>query len=171
MKNYIYLLFGLIILVGCETTPCECEEKSNGFVERSGQTIMLGSDSSVDVVKQIDNAWKSRDYETLKSLVADDAKLYHDDGRVSTGGDEFVAAIESDYTEMVAEGKEWDWVMNFAFAVKVSESDDPEEFNDDGEWVSARFTTASDEIYEEWYYIVDGKLSWWGSAKRGLYTE
>ena len=94
MKNYIYLLFGLIILVGCETTPCESEEKSNGFVERSGQTIMLGSDASVDVVKQIDNAWKSRDYETLKSLVADDAKLYHDDGRVSTGGDEFVAAIE-----------------------------------------------------------------------------
>mgnify|MGYP003344594294 CR=1 FL=1 len=45
------------------------------------------------------------------------------------------------------------------------------EFNDDGEWVSARFTTASDEIYEEWYYIIDGKLSWWGSAKRGLYTE
>ncbi len=160
MKNYIYLLFGLIILVGCETTPCECEEKSNG---------LLGSDASVEVVKQIDNAWKSRDYETLKSLVADDAKLYHDDGR--TGGEEFVAAIESDYTEMVAEGKEWDWVMNFAFAVKVSESDDPEEFNDDGEWVSARFTTASDEIYEEWYYIVDGKLSWWGSAKRGLYTE
>ena len=71
---------------------------------------------------------------------------------------------------MVAEGKEWDWVMNFAFAVKVSESEN-EEWNDDGEWVSARFTTASDEIYEEWYYIVDGKLSWWGSAKRGLYTE
>ena len=22
---------------------------------------------------------------------------------------------------------------------------------------------------EEWYYIVDGKLQWWGSAKRGLY--
>ena len=48
---------------------------------------------------------------------------------------------------------------------------DFKEFNDDGEWVSARFTTASDEIYEEWYYIIDGKLSWWGSAKRGLYTE
>ena len=59
----------------CIRDSCECEEKSNGFVERSGQTIMLGSDASVDVVKQIDNAWKSRDYETLKSLVADDAKL------------------------------------------------------------------------------------------------
>ena len=83
MKNFIYILFGLIILTGCETAPCECEEKSNGFVERTGQAIMLGSDASVEVVKNIDNAWRARDYETLKSLVADDAKLHHDDGRVS----------------------------------------------------------------------------------------
>ena len=102
MKNLIYLLFGLIILTGCETAPCECEDKSNGFVEGTGQAIMLGSDASVEVVKTIDNAWRSRDYETLKSLVADDAKLFHDDGRVSTGGGEFVAAIESDYNEMVS---------------------------------------------------------------------
>ena len=61
--------------------------------------------------------------------------------------------------------------MNFGFSVKVSESENEEQWNDDGEWVSARFTTAADEVYEEWYYIVDGKLSWWGSAKRGLYTE
>ena len=173
MKNLLYLFIGSFMLCSCVSgnpdTIDSVPEKSNGFVMGTGQTIMLGSDASVEVVKNIDNAWRSRDYETLKSLVADDAKLFHDDGRVSTGGEEFIAAIESDYTEMVAEGKEWDWVMNFAFAVKVSKSDDPEEFNDDGEWVSARFTTASDEIYEEWYYIVDGKLSWWGSAKRGLY--
>ena len=61
--------------------------------------------------------------------------------------------------------------MDFAFSIKVSKSEDPNEWNDDGEWVSARFTTASDEIYEEWYYIVDGKLQWWGSAKRGLYQQ
>ena len=170
MKNFIHILFGLLILTACETAPCECEEKSNGFVERTGQAIMLGSDASVEVVKQIDKAWKELDYEAIKSLVADDAKLHHDDGRVSTGPEEFAAAIESDYNETIAEGNEWDWVMNFAFSVKVSESEN-EEWNDDGEWVSARFTTASDEIFEEWYYIVDGKLSWWGSAKRGLYTE
>ena len=52
-----------------------------------------------------------------------------------------------------------------------SESENEEQWNDDGEWVSARFTTAADEVYEEWYYIVDGKLSWYGSAKRGLYSE
>ena len=56
--------------------------------------------------------------------------------------------------------------MDFAFPIKVSKSDDPNEWNDDGEWVNARFTSVSDEIYEEWYYIVDGKLQWWGSAKK-----
>ena len=93
MKNLIYLFFGLIILAGCENAPCDCEEKSNGFVERTGQAIMLGSDDSVEVVKNIDNAWRSRDYETLKSLVADDAKLFHDDGRESNGTHELVVPI------------------------------------------------------------------------------
>ena len=169
MKQIIYTLLALIFISCQNNVPCDCDEPSNGFVQRTGQTISIGGDESVDVVKKIDNAWVNRDYETLKSLVSSDATLYHDDGRVSNGPEEFVKAIEDDYIQNTAEGKEWSWVMDFAFSIKVSKSEDPNEWNDDGEWVSARFTTDSDEIYEEWYYIVDGKLQWWGSAKRGLY--
>ena len=175
MKNLIYLFIGSLLLSSCVSgnpdTVDSVPEKSNGFVMGTGQTIMLGGNESVEIVKKIDAAWLARDYDTMKSYIADDAKLYHDDGRVSTGPEEFVAAIEDDYNETIAEGNEWSWVMNFGFSVKVSESENEEQWNDDGEWVSARFTTAADEVYEEWYYIVDGKLSWYGSAKRGLYSE
>ena len=170
MKHITYTLLSLIFFISCQTAvQSDCVEKSNGFVQRTGQTISIGSDESVDVVKKIDNAWINRDYETLKSLISSDATLYHDDGRVSNGPEEFTKAIEDDYIKNTEEGKEWSWVMDFAFSIKVSKSDDPNEWNDDGEWVNARFTSVSDEIYEEWYYIVDGKLQWWGSAKRGLY--
>lgn len=172
MKNFIYILSGLFLLSSCMSNEDNnSKEKSNGFVMGTGQTIMLGGNESVEIVKKIDAAWLARDYDTMKSYIADDAKLYHDDGRVSNGPEEFIAAIEDDYNETIAEGNEWSWVMNFGFSVKVSESENEEQWNDDGEWVSARFTTAADEVYEEWYYIVDGKLSWYGSAKRGLYSE
>ena len=123
MKNLIYVFVSSLLLSSCMSGNPEnidsVPEKSNGFVMGTGQTIMLGGNESVEIVKKIDAAWLARDYDTMKSYIADDAKLYHDDG----------------------------------------------------EWVSARFTTAADEVYEEWYYIVDGKLSWYGSAKRGLYSE
>ena len=37
--------------------------------------------------------------------------------------------------------------------------------NQEGEWVNARFTS-EDATYEEWYYIVDGKIQTWQQAKR-----
>ena len=101
MKNLIYLFIGSLLLSSCMSgnpdTVDSVPEKSNGFVLGTGQTIMLGGNESVEIVKKIDAAWLARDYDTMKSYIADDAKLYHDDGRVSTGPEEFVAAIEDDY--------------------------------------------------------------------------
>ena len=130
MKNFIYILSGLFLLSSCMSNEDNnSKEKSNGFVMGTGQTIMLGGNESVEIVKKIDAAWLARDYDTMKSYIADDAKLYHDDGRVSTGPEEFVAAIEDDYNETIAEGNEWSWVMNFGFSVKVSESENEEQWN------------------------------------------
>ena len=62
--------------------------------------------------------------------------------------------------------EEWGWTTNFAFAVKPSASNDPEQSNTNGEWVNARFTGADGAVYEEWYQIANDKLIWWSSAKR-----
>ena len=67
MKHITYTLLSLVFFfISCQTAvQSDCEEKSNGFVQRTGQTISIGSDESVDVVKKIDNAWINRDYEHL----------------------------------------------------------------------------------------------------------
>ena len=64
-------------------------------------------------MKKIDNAWINRDYETLKSLISSDATLYHDDGRVSNGPEEFTKAIEDDYIKNTEEGKRM--VLGYGF--------------------------------------------------------
>ena len=75
MKKIIYLIAGLFIFSACQTTPCECEKSTSGFITGSDQSVMLGSDESIEIFKTIDAAWQSRDYETLKGLIADEATL------------------------------------------------------------------------------------------------
>ena len=168
MKNFI-LLFSLIgLFVSCEeTTKHVCEVQTNGFIDGTGQTVMMGSEATIDVFKKIDAAWAERDYETLKAHIAT-GEFIHDDGTISTNGDEFATKIESSYQESLAKGEEWGWTTNFAFSVKPSASDDPELTNTQGEWVNARFTGNDGTVYEEWYQIADGKLINWSSAKREL---
>ena len=169
MKNFI-LLFSLIgLFISCADNNHVCEVQTNGFIDGTGQTVMMGSEASIDVFKKIDAAWAERDYETLKAHIAT-GEFIHDDGTISTNGDEFATKIESSYQESLAKGEEWGWTTNFAFSVKPSASDDPAYVfpNTQGEWVNARFTEANGTVYEEWYQIADSKLISWSSAKREL---
>jgi hypothetical protein len=167
MKNFI-LLFSLIgLFISCADNNHVCEVQTNGFIDGTGQTVMMGSEASIDVFKKIDAAWAERDYETLKAHIAT-GEFIHDDGTISTNGDEFATKIESSYQESLAKGEEWGWTTNFAFSVKPSASDDPDLTNTQGEWVNARFTEANGTVYEEWYQIADSKLISWSSAKREL---
>ena len=167
MKNFI-LLFSLIgLFVSCAENDHTCEVQTNGFITGSDQTIMMGSQATVEVFKKFDAAWAERDYETLKAHIGS-GSFIHDDGTISTNGEEFVAKIDSSYQSSLETGEDWGWTTNFAYSVKPSASDDPENTNTQGEWINARFTGADKAVYEEWYQFVDGKLINWSSAKREL---
>ena len=53
MKKIIYLIAGLFIFSACQTTPCECEKSTSGFITGSDQSVMLGSDESIEIFKTI----------------------------------------------------------------------------------------------------------------------
>ena len=166
MKKIILLfsLFGLI--VSCADTK-PCDEPTNGFITGTNQTVMLGSEATVEVFKTIDKAWLERDYYTLKAHLSDEGIYRHADGSISNNGDEFIASIEKDYQDTIDKGENWGWTTNFAFAAKPSASDDPANTNTNGEWICARFTSET-AVYDEWYQIVDGKLVDWTSSKREI---
>ncbi len=128
---------------------------------------MMGSQATVEVFKKFDAAWAVRDYETLKAHIGS-GSFIHDDGTITTNGEEFVAKIDNSYQASLETGEDWGWTTNFAYSVKPSASNDPENTNTQGEWVNARFTGADGAVYEEWYQFVEGKLINWSSAKREL---
>mgnify|MGYP000374094315 FL=1 len=54
MKNYI-LLFSLIgLFISCADNNHVCDVPTNGFIDGSDQTIMMGSQETVEVFKKID---------------------------------------------------------------------------------------------------------------------
>tara|TARA_B100001996_G_scaffold337297_1_gene289085 strand:- start:1790 stop:2302 length:513 start_codon:yes stop_codon:yes gene_type:complete len=167
MKNFISLVTLICLFMSCNDNTHKCEVPTNGFGPYEGQTIYMGSESTIDVFKQIDVAWTNRDYETLKSLISDGGNFTFEDGTNVSTGDEFTSKIEKEYQESLEKGQEWGWKIDYAFAVHPKGSDDPNATNQKGEWVNAQFS-GQDGIYIEWYQIVNGKLVRWNQAKAQL---
>jgi len=170
MKKLLYTIAGLFIITACQTAPSECEKESNGFGPFEGQSIFIGSQESVEVFNAIDSAWAVRDYETLKSLINDGGNFTFENGTKVSTGQEFVDFIEKEYQEIIADGGEWGWDTVYAFAAYPAGSDDPEAWNQAGQWVNAQFTSPNG-VYIEWYHIADGKLQNWYQTKAALPQE
>ena len=155
MKSIYYALVASILFSGCQ---------GNGFINETEQTIHLGNQSSVDIFKQIDEAWAQRDYEKLKTMIHSEGKFTTADGEVFETSSDFINWIE----DLIR--KRYQMIKPLAgqqslLAVKVSKSDNQD--NDDGDYVNARFTSDSDgTVYDEWYYIVDGKLKSWEQSSQ-----
>ena len=166
MKKLILLLL-FIPLVSCENTNQPSKNITNGFITGTDQTVMMGSEATIDLFNKFNNAWLNRDYETMKVHISDNGIFRHADGSITNNAEEFIAHSENGYQESLASGEEQVWITNFAFSVKPSASDNPEITNTKGEWVCARFTGLN-AVYDEWYQFVDGKLVDWTSSKREL---
>ena len=164
MKNYIYIIC-FLVLSSCSQTKNSCDDQSNGFAPFDGQTVMMGSQATVDVFNQIDAAWAAKDWDLLASFVADDATLTFEDGQTASNGQEFISIIKAEYDEDMASDSGWGWTTTYAFAIKPSKPEGTDYPNNRGEWVSAGFQ-GTDGFYMEWYQIDDGKLISWSQTKQ-----
>ena len=115
----------------------------------------------------MDKAWATRDYDLLKTFVADDAIMKFADGEVATGPDQFIDQIKNEVIEIEEEkGNEFKWTTDYAFALAVTEGE--------GDWVNAQFTSShtnpdselSAEVFYEFYHIINGKVHEWNQFKR-----
>jgi len=164
MKNFIYVFSLFLIVSSCGQADCQCEAETNGFAPNEGQAVMMGSQASVDVVVAMDKTWAARDYDALKSFIADEAVLQFEDGQKASNGDEFVAIIDKQYQEGLAEGNSGEWKFRYAFSIKPSKPEGTDYANNRGEWVNAGFD-GSDGTYNEWYQVEDGKIISWSQTK------
>ena len=147
-----------------------CNNNSgNGFVNDSDLKFYIGSNSSVELFKVFDSAWKNLDYKLMKTMIADSISFEFHDGKIATNTDEFIEIIKGDVAKRNAEGNSYTWTTDYALSVDLTPSKD-------GEWVNAGFTSVLDfpqdsidkRIYNDWYFFNKGKLELWYQAIREL---
>lgn len=174
MKNTLSILAVICVLAftSCnEKQPCDVP--TNGFLTDTDYKVKMGSSAAVDVFNQLDAAWAKRDYEVMKTLIADKASLSFDDGFIAKTPQEFVDKIKADAAASETQGDN-QWVTNYAFALTLTDDGSEETTMDSGDWVNAQFTTKStdpdsdidSEVYYEYYHIVDGKVTQWNQFKK-----
>ncbi|MEC7877980.1 MAG: nuclear transport factor 2 family protein [Bacteroidota bacterium] len=165
MKKY-FLIVITFFMFSCSDTDHVCEIQSNGFIDGIDGQVMMGSQSAVEVFKEMDKAWAALDYDKLKTFVADGAVMKFADGEVANGPDEFVEQIKREVVEIEEKGNDFKWNTDYAFSLAVTTGE--------GDWVNAQFTSTHTnpdseleaEVFYEFYHIIDGKVQEWNQFKR-----
>ena len=165
MKKY-FLIVITFFMFSCSDTDLVCEIQSNGFIDGMDGQVMMGSQSAVEVFKEMDKAWAALDYDKLKTFVADGAVMKFADGEVANGPDEFVEQIKREVVEIEEKGNDFKWNTDYAFSLAVTTGE--------GDWVNAQFTSTHTnpdseleaEVFYEFYHIIDGKVQEWNQFKR-----
>ena len=165
MKKY-FLIVITFFMFSCSDTDHVCEIQSNGFIDGMDGQVMMGSQSAVEVFKDMDKAWAALDYDKLKTFVADGAVMKFADGEVANGPDEFVEQIKREVVEIEEKGNDFKWNTDYAFSLAVTTGE--------GDWVNAQFTSTHTnpdseldaEVFYEFYHIIDGKVQEWNQFKR-----
>ena len=155
-----------LFMFSCSDTDHVCEIQSNGFIDGIDGQVMMGSQSAVEVFKEMDKAWAALDYDKLKTFVADGAVMKFADGEVANGPDEFVEQIKREVVEIEEKGNDFKWNTDYAFSLAVTTGE--------GDWVNAQFTSTHTnpdseleaEVFYEFYHIIDGKVQEWNQFKR-----
>ena len=157
MKRFLATIILLSLTISAHS------QQSNGFGPEEGQSIALGSKVTVDIFNRFDKAWSERDYETIKSYVAEEALMRFNNGTIVEGPKAFVKEIEKQYKE-IEKTYGWGWETLSAFSIKGIGAKDPSVRNQIGEWVNAQFRGKDGSITMEWYQIHEGKIIYWYQA-------
>lgn len=163
MKKLLFLIIILVSISACNNNS------GNGFVNDSDLKFYIGSNSSVELFKVFDSAWKNLDYKLMKTMIADSISFEFHDGKIAANADEFIEIIKGDVAKRNAEGNSYTWTTDYALSVDLTPSKD-------GEWVNAGFTSVLDfpqdsidkRVYNDWYFFNKGKLELWYQAIREL---
>jgi len=171
----ILALLCTITFTSCNQTP-PCEVSINGFLTGADYKVKMGSSEAVEVFKQLDAAWAKLDYDAMRTFIAEEASFSFADGFVATGPQEFVDKIKAQVAKSLAEGNNYEWTTDYAFALALTDDGDDATSMDSGDWVNAQFTSKNSspdseidsEIIYEYYHIVNGKVTSWSQFKKTI---
>ena len=106
----------------------------------------------------------------IKTFITNEASLSFHDGLVAKTPQEFVEKIKSEVTKSKAEGNNYEWTIDYAFSIAVTDDNSDYTTVDTGDLVNAQFTSKfnslDSEVFYEYYHIVDKKVTQRNSLKK-----
>ena len=158
MKKIFTFLFTLS-LFACSSNPEE--NNKNGFSPDGGK-FEIGSQSSVDIVSEFNDAYLRGDSKDMRLLISDTVVASWADGEVIKGSDSLINWLE-DFLIPFSDTSEFK--AKYIFSVS-SENDSL------GDWVNVGYeyylndTSMKGGSLRDWYYVINNKISIWNSSYR-----
>ena len=183
MKNF-KLIIAIVILAAisysCNNSAVQrMSEKANpeeperavGMSAWAGVEDMkwhIGTQDAVDVAKNMDSAWKAKDYETMRTFISDTATITATNGFTFTDVDEFIESRKRQDSRRDSLGATFDWKFTNLFSVDLDPSTGGEHVHVD--YYGTYTLDGKEDNFRVMnrYYVIDGKIVVWNSYSQEI---
>jgi len=149
-------------------------ERAVGMSDWAGVEDMkwhIGTQEAVDVAKNMDSAWKARDYETMRTYISDTAKITASNGFTFNSPDEFITSRKNQDSKRDSLGATFDWKFINLFSVDLDPTTGGEHIHADYYGVYKQDGKEDNFRVMNRYYIIDGKIMVWNSYFQDIIEE
>ncbi|MDP6921964.1 MAG: nuclear transport factor 2 family protein [Lutibacter sp.] len=145
----------IYLLLDCNTQ--NNQERSIGFLTAfQDDAWYLGTDEAIQVVSDLDKAWAKRDYEAMRTFLADTATFYFPNGTIVRSADAFIQSIQEGNQNV-----ESSWTYDFAYSVDFRPGEGGEHIQAGFTGTQVKDSVTTRKKYRESYYVVEGKIVEW----------
>ena len=128
----------------------------------------IGTQDAVDVAKNMDSAWKAKDYETMRTFISDTATITATNGFTFTDVDEFIESRKRQDSRRDSLGATFDWKFTNLFSVDLDPSTGGEHVHVD--YYGTYTLDGKEDNFRVMnrYYVIDGKIVVWNSYSQEI---
>ena len=146
-------------------------ERAVGMSDWAGVEDMkwhIGTQDAVDVAKNMDSAWKAKDYETMRTFISDTATITATNGFTFDSPDEFIESRKRRDSVITSNGATFDWKFTNLFSVDLDPTTGGEHVHVDYYGMYTKDGKEDNFRVMNRYYVIDGKIVVWNSYSQEI---
>ena len=146
-------------------------ERAVGMSDWAGVEDMkwhIGTQDAVDVAKNMDSAWKAKDYETMRTFISDTATITATNGFTFDSPDEFIESRKRRDSVITSNGATFDWKFTNLFSVDLDPTTGGEHVHVDYYGMYTKHGKEDNFRVMNRYYVIDGKIVVWNSYSQEI---
>ena len=146
-------------------------ERAVGMSDWAGVEDMkwhIGTQDAVDVAKNMDSAWKAKDYETMRTFISDTATITATNGFTFDSPDEFIESRKRRDSVITSNGATFDWKFTNLFSVDLDPTTGGEHVHADYYGMYTKDGKEDNFRVMNRYYVIDGKIVVWNSYSQEI---